>query len=74
MMQIVEQTREEKIEMYMKSTKRQLIEMLLTNQELLAYKYPQPPPCSPGKVEQDTSTTIPFTTWTWNSTVQEMTT
>ena len=35
MMHVVEQTREEKIAMYMKLTKREIIEMLLNNQELL---------------------------------------
>lgn len=34
MMQVVEQTRDEKIAMYMRLTKRELVDMLLTNIEL----------------------------------------
>jgi len=33
--QVVDMTKEEKVAMYMKHTKRELIEMLLQNQELL---------------------------------------
>lgn len=33
MMQVIPQTREEKIAMYMKVTKRELVEMLLNNQD-----------------------------------------
>ncbi len=36
MMQVIEQSREEKIAMYMKLEKSELIAMLLTNQELVA--------------------------------------
>lgn len=36
--QVAEMTREEKVTMYMKHTKRELIEMLLKNQEILVSK------------------------------------
>lgn len=35
MIQVIEQTREEKVAMYMKLTKRELISMLMTNQEIV---------------------------------------
>ena len=38
MIQIVEQTKEEKLVMYMKMSKRQLIEMLLECHEIIATK------------------------------------
>ena len=41
MMQVIEQTREEKIKMYMKCTKAKLIDMLLENQRLLSNPMPK---------------------------------
>lgn len=42
-MQIIQQTREEKIAMYMKLSKRELVAMLMTNQDLVtAQMYRQP--------------------------------
>ena len=48
MVQFVEQTRDEKIAMYMKMSKKALIDMLMTNQDLvgLAYSRPQRQPIS----------------------------
>ena len=52
--QVIEMTKEEKVAMYMKLTKKELIEMLLQNQELLtnqirhnnSYKHSWPDPPS----------------------------
>ena len=43
MMHIIEQTREEKVEMYMRLTKRELVGMLLANQEALERERPGRP-------------------------------
>lgn len=52
MMQVIEQTRDEKIAMYMKLTKREIIEMLLTNQEYVEAFKPNPGPRSWAEIEQ----------------------
>ena len=36
MLQIIQQTREERIAMYMKMTKREIVEMLLNNQDAVS--------------------------------------
>ncbi len=40
MLQIIEQTYEEKVKMYMKCTKKELIQMLLENQRILNLLHP----------------------------------
>lgn len=38
MLQVIQQTREERVAMYMKLSKRELIEMLLNNQNLVSHQ------------------------------------
>ena len=62
MIQVVKQTREEKVAMYMKLTKRELVELLLNNIELLQHR--------PSVVEYPKSKPIqPFPEWdyTWDA-------
>ena len=42
MMYLIEQTREEKVKMYMKLSKKELIEMLFTNQGIVEGIYSKP--------------------------------
>ena len=48
MFQVIEQTEEEKVEMYMKCNKRELVGMLLENQRLLAYHHQSMRRSEPG--------------------------
>jgi hypothetical protein len=60
--QVVEQTRDEKIKMYMKLTKREIIDMLLVNQQYVGIIRPQQPlpiPITPQRRRDDPSFPYP---------------
>ena len=61
MLQVVEQTRDEKIAMYMKITKRELAEMLVNCNDVLAARARQ------VSIRDDMPPTVTITNWSPNN-------